>query len=197
VDVPQATIVRALRVLADAASLARTGANPRLELETALLRFLLEEGEIGAPPAARRAPVEKAAAAPPKPAEVVAPPPVTPSVAGPVTLQKVRAAWQSIRGKVEAERPPLRAPLSGAMVDSIEGNAVVLKLRAKFDADILKEHTKLLESAIADVLGAPLQVRFETGAAPAAASVPAVGPTAQPDEESADELFGYANERIK
>ena len=45
VDVPQAMIVRALRVLADAASLARTGANPRLELETALLRFMLEDGE--------------------------------------------------------------------------------------------------------------------------------------------------------
>jgi DNA polymerase-3 subunit gamma/tau len=197
VDVPQATIVRALRVLADAASLARTGANPRLELETALLRFLLEEGEGGAPPAARRAPVEKAAPKATEPVKVVAPSPVTPSVAGPVTLQKVRAAWQSIRGKVEAERPPLRAPLSGAMVDSIDGNAVILKLRAKFDADILKEHTKLLESAIADVLGAPLQVRFETGAAPAAPGVPAVGATAQPDDESADELFGYANERIK
>ncbi|HEV7180098.1 MAG TPA: DNA polymerase III subunit gamma/tau, partial [Candidatus Baltobacteraceae bacterium] len=41
VDVPQASIVRALRVLTDAASLARTGGNPRLELETALLRFVL------------------------------------------------------------------------------------------------------------------------------------------------------------
>jgi DNA polymerase III subunit gamma/tau len=201
IDVPQATIVRALRVLADAASLARTGANPRLELETALLRFLLEEGEgTVIPSVAKRsrgtaAVVEKAP--PPKPIETPVPKPTPAKSAEPVTLQKVRAAWQSIRGKVEAERPPLRAPLSGAMVDSIEGNAVVLKLRAKFDADILKEHTKLLESAIADVLGASLQVRLETGAAPAVPGVPAVGPTAQPDEESADELFGYANERIK
>jgi DNA polymerase III gamma/tau subunit len=208
IDVPQATIVRALRVLADAASLARTGANPRLELETALLRFLLEEGDGGAAPSGRRTPVEKA---PPKaPPELVipsvAPPIVTPGVApkersrgaasdaGPITVQRLRAAWTSIRGKVEAERPPLRAPLSGAMVDSIDGNAVVLKLRAKFDADILKEHTKLLESAIADVLGAPLHVRLESGA-----SAPAVTaePTPVNEEESADELFGYANERIK
>ena len=63
VDVPQAMIVRALRVLADAASLARTGANPRLELETALLRFMLEDGELTpskgrAAPARRTAPVE-------------------------------------------------------------------------------------------------------------------------------------------
>ena len=39
------------------------------------------------------------------------------------------------------------------MVDAIDGNAAVLKLRAKLDADILKDHAKLLESAIADVLG--------------------------------------------
>ncbi len=209
IDVPQATIVRALRVLADAASLARTGANPRLELETALLRFLLEEGEGGAAPSGRRTSVEKAQIVIPSVApkersrgtEVV-----TPSVApkersrgatpdsGPITVQKLRAAWTSIRGKVEAERPPLRAPLSGAMVDSIDGNAVVLKLRAKFDADILKEHTKLLESAIADVLGAPLKVRLESGAS---APAQTAEPTPVNEEESADELFGYANERIK
>ena len=188
VDVPQAMIVRALRVLADAASLARTGANPRLELETALLRFMLEEGEGGTPapksviPSV--APKERSRGTEPKPQPAPAP----------VTLQKLRAAWQSIRTKVETERPPLRAPLSGAMVDGIDGNAIVLKLRAKFDADILKEHTKLLESAVRDVTGADLKVRFETGAAVPA---PAVSPTTHEAEESADELFGYAQERIK
>ncbi|MEO9171108.1 MAG: DNA polymerase III subunit gamma/tau, partial [Candidatus Baltobacteraceae bacterium] len=35
--VPQASVVRALRVLTEAAALARTGGNPRLELETSLL----------------------------------------------------------------------------------------------------------------------------------------------------------------
>ncbi|MGB6060854.1 MAG: hypothetical protein WBG27_04060, partial [Candidatus Aquilonibacter sp.] len=142
---------------------------------------------------------EKAPPAP-EPAKVV-----TPSVAAeprsrgaapdvPVTIQKLRAAWTTIRGKVEAERPPLRAPLSGAMVDSIDGNAVVLKLRAKLDADILKDHAKLLESAIADVLGAKLQVRLEAGAS---APTQTAEPVPVNEEESADELFGYANERIK
>ena len=201
IDVPQATIVRALRVLADAASLARTGANPRLELETALLRFMLEDGELtprstpvtlSAPKAqSKGAPVEKA---PPEKAPKAEPAPVIPSVAGPITIQKLRAAWTTIRGKVEAERPPLRAPLSGAMLGAIDGNAIVLKLRSSFEADILKEHVKLLESAIRDVTGADLKVRLETGAPVAVA---AVGPTAHADEESADELFGYANERIK
>ena len=181
VDVPQATIVRALRVLADAASLARTGANPRLELETALLRFLLEDGELAASkgsaaPVGRAASVEvvtpsvaakprsrgaasnperRSAVGHPERSESVVEGPTNPTA--PITLQKLRAAWTTIRGKVEAERPPLRAPLSGAMVGAIEGNAVVLKLRSPFEADILKDNTKLLESAIADVLGCEAQ----------------------------------------
>jgi DNA polymerase III subunit gamma/tau len=193
VDVSQATIVRALRILADAASLARTGAHPRLELETALLRLLLEEGDgVSAPPAPRQAEVRAKASleAPPKPAP-------KPKTAEPVTMQKLRAAWQSIRTKVETERPPLRAPLSGAMLDAIDGNAVVLKLRSAFEGDILKEHVKLLESAIRDVTGAELKVRFETGTPVTAPQAAAAGPMAHDDDESADELFGYANERIK
>ncbi len=201
-DVPQATIVRALRVLADAASLARTGANPRLELETALLRFLLEGDALTPSSSAEHVEAERKAS----PRVTLSPPqaqpkggPVEPASKGAVTLQKLRAAWTTIRGKVESERPPLRAPLSGAMVDTIDGNAVVLKLRNAFEADILKEHAKILESAIADVLGARLHVRFETRSSddgpPQRASYAAEPP---PDEEeSVDELFGYANERIK
>jgi DNA polymerase III subunit gamma/tau len=218
IDVPQAMIVRALRVLADAASLARTGANPRLELETALLRFMLEDGDLVTPRSAvvtpslakrsrgADAPPASVEKAPPAPKPEPPPPIVTPSVAaeprsrgaateGPITIQKLRAAWTTIRGKVEAERPPLRAPLSGAMVDSIDGNAAVLKLRNRFDVDILKDHAKLLESAIADVLGAKLQVRLEAGASAPVAQ--AAEPMPVNEEESADELFGYANERIK
>ena len=214
-NVGQATIVRALRVLSDAASLARTGGNARLELETALLRFILEDDSVtlsvskGAePPVMVRRPEPpvmvrsgEAASNHPSPPEPPAAAPSAPKGAkaakadGPVTIQKLRAAWTQIRGRVEAERPPLRAPLSGAMVEAIDGNAVLLKMRNKFDADILKDHVKLVEGAIADVLGANLTVRMETGA-PAGAA-----PTAEPipadDEDTADELFGYANERIK
>ncbi|HUA08691.1 MAG TPA: DNA polymerase III subunit gamma/tau [Candidatus Acidoferrales bacterium] len=196
--VAQPAIVRALRVLADAASLARTGANPRLELETALLRLMLEEPAGSVIPSVAPPPVIPSVAAKPRSRgtaeEKGGAAPVPPSSA-PVTLQKLRSAWQSIRTKVETERPPLRAPLSGAMVDAIDGNAVVLKLRSPFEADILKEHAKLLESAIADVTGAELKVRFEAGAP---AQAPAAAAESPPNEEdTADELFGYANERIK
>jgi DNA polymerase-3 subunit gamma/tau len=275
--VAQGTIVRALRVLSDAMSLARMGGNPRLELETALLRFILEDdapvilrseaqpsvskdtlspskgeptpvilrsepearvskGEGGGAPSSPPAPVEKPSPpakakrepdptpvilrsepeptpvilrsepeptpvilrSEPEPTPVILRSEAQPSVSKDITVQKLRAAWTSIRGKVESERPPLRAPLSGAMVDSIDGSAAVIKLRTKFDADILKDHAKLLESAIENVLGAKLQVRFETGAARAEEPATAKAAPAPPDdEESVDELFGYANERIK
>jgi DNA polymerase-3 subunit gamma/tau len=192
-------IVRALRVLSDSATLARTGGNPRLEIETGLLRLILEgEGEQGsAAPIGRPAAVEKAPPAPAPEASPKAEPALKPD-AVPVTVQKLRAAWMNIRGKVEHERPPLRVPLSGAMIDAIDGNAVVVKLRSKLDVDILKEHVGMLERAIHNVLGADMKVRLEVGVAPqpvAAHEEPPVPDDIPP--ESADELFGYANERIK
>ncbi len=246
--VAQATIVRALRVLSDAASLARTGGNPRLELETALLRFVLSSEdptlealsarvaaiEENGVTAARGASSESAAmsAAPPgaesttthitrtqtrtrppsahrnrhprsripnrepKPAPQAAR--AKPSN-GPVTVQKVRAAWTNIRGKAEHERASLRAPLSGAMVDSIDSDGnLLLKLRSKLDLDIMKGHVATLESAIADVLGSPIKVRLESGggAAPSA-PVEEEKPQFEEPAEDADVLFNYANERIR
>ena len=226
--VAQATIVRALRVLSDAASLARTGGNPRLELETALLRFVLsgedptldaisarvaalEEGAPqngGGARTARTTPVEEPKKVVEKKPEAesvilrsepkasvskdVSPPP-PPVNGGPLTIQKVRAAWTNIRGKVESERASLRAPLSGAMVAEVDDGAVTLKLRNKLDLDILKPHVATLESAIHDVLGSTVRVKLETGAAGSSQS--AAPPI--PVEEDADALFNYANERIQ
>ena len=260
-SVAQASIVRALRVLTEAAALARTGGNPRLELETALLRFVLasedptleaisarvaaleEGGGVTRPavsfaaPAAAPAPVAAApipppAAAPPKPkpdpelkaapepkpapapkaAAAPEPPPPAPAPApapapepepavkpqGAVTVQKVRAAWNNIRGKVESERASLRVPLSRTLVDSVEGNAVVLKLPDSFSADILRDHLKLVETAIAETLGSALKVTLKIDGS--AKSTPKSAEPAAPDEdagEDIDALFNYANERIR
>jgi DNA polymerase-3 subunit gamma/tau len=250
--IAQASIVRALRVLTDAASLARTGGNARLELETSLLRFVLasedptleaisarlaalEEGgapviasalaiekpkrkaeetpkaeepppqpkprarpkhEEPAPPAAAKATTQPAAAkATPPPADEKARETET---RGPVTVQKVRAAWNNIRGKVESERASLRVPLSRTLVDSVEGNAVLLKLPDSFSADILRDHIKLVESAIADTLGTPMKVTLKVDGS--AKSAPkAAEPAALEDDsgEDIDALFNYANERIR
>ncbi len=206
----QAMLVRALRAFSDALSLARSGGNPRLELETALLRFILagedptldalsarvaslEEGSNSAPRPAQPAPApaptpraeQKAA---PRAESKVKTEAATPTAAP--TVQKVRAAWSSIRGKAEGERPPLRAPLSRTAIEAVEGNALVLKLPDKWSADALRDHAKIVEAAIEEVMGVRLELRLRVDSNPRAKETPA-------DESEADALFNYANERIR
>jgi DNA polymerase III subunit gamma/tau len=232
VELSQASLTRALRVFGEAQSLARSGGNARLELETALLRFILvgedptldgvsarvaavEERLSGATATDVKPPESTRAAAPAQPPQAprVADPPKlseaskaeeTPKVqsAGELSLQKVRAAWQSIRGKIESERQSLRAPLSRAAIDSLESNAIVLSFPNSWSADALRQHVKIIEGAIADVLGVPLRVTLRVdssaGRAKAPASTTAAGssePSPQPDDP--DALFDYANERIR
>jgi DNA polymerase III subunit gamma/tau len=192
--VAQATIVRALRTFSEALALARSGGNARLELETALLRFILasEDPSLDALSARVTALEGRLAAASTgalAPASTDAPPKKAPTRGEQISVQKVRAAWQSIRSKVESERQTLSAPLSRAAIDSVEGNAIVLKLPNAWSADALRDHAQLIESAISDVLGVPLRLRLRVDGNAAL-------PAAQSDE-SPDELFDYANERIR
>ena len=236
----QAMLVRALRTFTEALALARSGGNARLELETALLRFILtgedptldalsarlaamEEGSPvagaspspGAPPAASPSPAASPASAaspapepprpaPPEDAAKKAPPggAPAPAKAGGATLsvQKVRAAWQSIRGKVEGERQSLRAPLSRATIESLESNAIVLKLPDTWSAGALRDYAPLIEKAVADVLGVELKVVLRVDGSPGRAkSASRGGEPAAPakDGDDADALFDYANERIR
>ncbi len=232
--VPQATIVRALRLLSDSASLARSSGNPRLELESALLRFILAaedptlDGlaarvaalEGGAPVAPARATPAPASRPEPKATSKPEPEPEPEPVRAPVvsalipgespTLQKVKAAWQSVRAKVESERPPLRMPLSRANLDALDGTVLTISLPGMF-VEILKKHAEMLERAIADVLGTRLTVRLTVdtapkppapaargkGDAPALAPQPATPSSTTDDDDDPDALFNYANERIK
>ena len=201
----QAQIVRALHLLTEALAMARSSGHPRLELETAMLRYVLAgedetletlgarvsalEGRAAAPAAraalaAKAAPAAKTATAP-----KAAP---APNAGEPVTIQRVRAAWQSIRTKVESERATLRVQLSRAMPEAVEGHALIVKLADAWMVDTLREHAALIESAVADVLGAPLRVTFKADARGKGGAAPA--PLA---EENPDVLFQYANERIK
>ncbi len=206
-NLSQAMLIRALRTFGEALSLARGGGNARLELETALLRFIIsgedpsleslrarlaaleERAGVSAPPATNEPSVAAKPAGPAK----------SPSASG-VSLQKVRAAWQSIRSKIESERQSLRAPLSRAAVESLESNAVVLKLPDAWSADALRDHASLIESAIAEILGTPLRITLRVDSAgrakPAAATV-AASPEPERDPDDPDALFDYANERIR
>jgi DNA polymerase-3 subunit gamma/tau len=225
----QVQVIRALRLLTEALATARSSGHPRLELETALLRYVLaaEDTTLDAI-SARVSALEEgiavprvASPAPPQPqakaahSTVEAPKETAPSEApaqktsGAVTIQKVRAAWQSIRTKIESERAPLRAQLSRAVPDAIEGNALVIKLPNSVMADILKDNTKVIESAIAEVLGTELKATFKVDGAAAArtkggsaartaASLQdGADPLVAASNDDPDELFSYLNERIK
>jgi DNA polymerase-3 subunit gamma/tau len=200
-DVAQSTLLEALRILTEAQTLARSGGNPRIELESALLRFVLGGDRAAAEPSKPAAPSLPAPAPTPaassrtEPAAVRRPAPArtaaaenadAPSV--PLNLNKVRAAWQNIRANVESERQSLRAPLSRAAIESLESNAIVLSLPNAWSADTLRQHAALVERAIADVLGTPLKITVR---------VDASAGRAQTETEDADVLFDYANQRIR
>ncbi len=228
----QAHIVRALRLLSDALATARSSGNPRLELETALLRYTLasedttvdalasrvaalEEGgalrhpEVSKDPeqsvrvaeravegraVPARASTSSAMVREPHHDKTEAAPPAT----APVTIQKVRAAWQSIRTKVESEKASLRAQLSRAVPDSIDGNAIVIKLPNSLMADILKDNAKLVENAMAEVLGTNLKASFKVDGAAKGTKGGSAAPTAATvQDDDPDELLSYLNERIK
>jgi DNA polymerase-3 subunit gamma/tau len=206
-----AVLLRALRIFGEALSLGRSGGNARLELETAVLRFIMaaEDPTVDAL-GARLAVLEErlgAPAPPPAAAATVQPavekPPESPRPrdASPLSLQKVRAAWQSIRSKIESERQPLRAPLSRAAIEALESNAIVLRLPDTWSAESLRGHTKIIEAAIADVLGVPLKVTLRvdsnSGRSKAAAQAGVTEPRPPSDSDDPDALFDYANERIR
>ncbi|HEY2473656.1 MAG TPA: DNA polymerase III subunit gamma/tau [Candidatus Cybelea sp.] len=202
----QATLTRALRIFGEALSLARSGGNARLELETALLRFILagEDPTLDAVSARLAAVEERLGAAPAlsEPAAGAAPAaPQVPKRKSPqaLSLQKVRAAWQSIRSKVEAERQSLRAPLSRVAIESLESNAIVLSFPNGWSADALREHVNLIEAAIVDVLGTPLRVTLRVDSTARHAKLAASPGSADVVREAddPDALFDYANERIR
>ncbi|HEV3090243.1 MAG TPA: DNA polymerase III subunit gamma/tau [Candidatus Cybelea sp.] len=221
----QAMLARALRTFSEALSLGRLGGNARLELETALLRFILAgedptldalgsrvaaiEERLGArsqdapapkakpPPPAPVAPAAPAAAAELPPVAAVEPPPAPAKVPATngggesgLSLGKVRAAWGSIRSKIESERQPLRVPLSRARVEALESNAIVLHLPDAWLAETLRENTKIIEAAIADILGVPLHVTLKVDASTTKSKPPR-------ETDEAEALFDYANERIR
>jgi len=216
-SVAQAVTVRALRVLSEALALTRSGGNPRLELETALLRLILSGEDPSLEALATRlavlesnaprltpiaAPAGRGAEAPPKEREAEPEPvreakPVSAAPPEPVSLQRVRAAWQSVRSKVEGGRPPLRGPLSRAQIDGIERDTVTLKLPDSVSAERLRASLALIQEAILDVLGVPLKVALRVDANAPAAKASSRSAREASAEEDPDELFNYASERIK
>lgn len=188
---PQPRVVRGLRLLADALAAGRSSGNPRLELETAVLRLviatedptlealaarvaLLEAGAGGTPPPAPRPRSAPAGAAAPDPASTASAPPAPAQGPGPSaavatvtapSLQQIRSQWDQIRLRAEEGYKPMKGMLAQATVDALEGNALVIGVVDALQESIMRERTALIEAALADVVGTSLRVLFKTRAA--------------------------------
>jgi len=232
-ETAQPAVVRGLRLLADGLAAARTSGNPRLELETVVLRLivqnedptlealatrvaLLEQGAASAPapqrpvrakPAERAPEPAVARAAPPPPTEAAAPAAPAPAPAAPAAanVQQVRSLWDQIRLRAEERYKPLRAPLSQATVDALDGDALTIGVVDKLQEGILRERTAIVEAAVADVLRAPLRVVVKTrsGAEPSrtratsATSAHRASPDASAGAPEGEvDLLAYARKKI-
>jgi DNA polymerase-3 subunit gamma/tau len=134
-SVSQARLVRALRLFGDALGAARTSGNARLELETAMLRFILQNEdptlealaarvsaiEGGAPVPAAPAPPPRTAAVPPAPPArpAAAPPPRTaampPAPAAKAAAKPAPAAAKPVPAPAPAPAPAAAAAASGPL----------------------------------------------------------------------------------
>ncbi|MBV9438494.1 MAG: DNA polymerase III subunit gamma/tau [Candidatus Eremiobacteraeota bacterium] len=213
--IPQARLVRALRLLADALAAARTSGNARLELETAVLRFVLygedptvealaarvtalEEGQRPATPLPTERPVSPPASErtavstpPPAAAAVTRAPAPRPAADGELTLQKLRTLWHSVRTRAEERKRSLNAPLSRATVESLEDGVVVLRIPNPPLAEVAKRELPTVAKAILDVTGARLEVRITSLTAGRVEQVPERGREAEPDADESG-LLDYA-----
>ena len=144
-------------------------------------------------PAAAQLPEAEPVAAVCAPAALGAPEP---------TLQRVRSLWQSIRTRAEGELKPLRAPLSRASVDAVDGDILTIRLVDASMESYVRDHAAIIERAIADVLGAPLRLNVSidgSGRSPRARSAHRAAPPSEPEAEQADDglgLLDYASKRI-
>ena len=159
----------------------------------------------------------------PSPSEPLPEPPDVPAGSrnrpprGLLTLQKVRAAWQSVRGKVESERGALAAPLSRATVGELDGRAIVLRFPDGERRSVARSRrhggtrggrrarrplSVVLRTDAPGPAADPQPRRGKAAAAPAAfaaapaARTPAVAQDGLEDADNPDELFSYLNERI-
>ena len=211
--VTQARIVRALRLFGDALGAVRTSGNARLELETAMLRFVLQAEDpavdalaarVAALEAGNPAPqpvtvVPQPVAAVPKPPAagprpVAVPPPAAVALApiGDLTLAKLRSLWSSVRSRAESEKPSIAASLGRATIDAVNDDGIVLRMPDPVTADPLKRSIEVVQRAIADVVGRPVSVSVIVGGVVASESPV----DAEPSSEPPDDVAQYAFDRL-
>jgi DNA polymerase-3 subunit gamma/tau len=215
---PQSRLVRALRLLSEALAAARNSGNARLELESAVLRLVLqgedptldalaarltalEHGDTPAtspqPVTPRPTPASRAEPPPrsePAGPERAAEPAAPKSAAAPMELsvQKLRSLWHNIRMRAETEKSSLRAGLSRATVAALDGDVLMLRVPDPPAGEVIKRDLATVKKAIAEITGRSVDVRVTVGSGGA---VPPDG-ASDDDGEHPDDLMRYALEKL-
>ena len=179
-QLPAATVIRLIDLLAVAVDDMRQGGDPRLPLELALVKvtrpaadlsreslaFRLEKLEAGTPaPQPRAEPVprepssesEASAVAPPAPAEPIA-----------VELEQLQEAWRrSILPAVEQRSIPIGSALAEARPAQLAGDTLTLAFprTAAFHLKLAEDpkNAAMLRDALYEVTGRKLAISFELG----------------------------------
>jgi DNA polymerase-3 subunit gamma/tau len=208
---PQARIVRGLRLTIDALAAARLSGNARLELETAVLRYMLqgedptldalsarvaalEEHEpakqvpaaakTAAVPAAKPALKSARAMRPPAPAQAASP---TTAPPGKLTLQRLEHHWPAIVDRVREKKPSLSGHLSRARLVDFDGATLTIAVPDDTTLRMLGDAMGIVGQTLADTAGQRLAIKTIVA-----------GDDEQEgkDEGDAADLLGYAVKKL-
>jgi len=181
-QIPQATVLRLIDLLAVAVDDMRQGGDPRLPLELALVKVTRPASDLSRESLAFRLdrleaghsqPAEKLATAPPKAALTSAEAPPAPAEEAPaeplrVELEQLQEAWRrTILPAVEQRSIPIGKTLAEAHPASLAGDTLTLEFpqTAAFHMQLAEDpkNSALLRDALYEVTGRKLAVEFELG----------------------------------
>lgn len=206
----QARIVRGLRLAIDALAAARLSGNARLELETAVLRYMLqgEDPTLDALAArvtaleqqdhAKAAPAPAKASPPPakpalKSARAMRPaaPPEAPSPApappGKLTLQRLEHHWPAIVDRVREKKPSLSGHLARARLVAFDGSTLTIAVPDDTTLRMLGGAMDIVGQTLADTAGQRLAIKT---------IVAGNDSKDRNDDEDAADLLGYAVKKL-
>ena len=191
---PQARIVRGLRLAMDALAAARLSGNARLELETAVLRYMLQGEDPtldalsarvaaleGAPAA------EKPAPAPPQAKPQAAPEPVAPKAESPLTLQRLIHHWPAIIERVREKKPSISGHLARARLVDFDGSTLTIAVPDETTLGMLRSALSIVGQTLADTTRKDLSIKT------------IVAPNEEDDgagDDDAADLLGYAVRKL-
>ena len=211
---PQARIVRGLRLTMDALAAARLSGNARLELETAVLRFMLQgedptldalasrvaalEGgaqptPLPAPPRAPAVAAEPPAKPMPKTAARAAKPapppsaPAAPPVETNLTLQRLEHHWPAIIDRIREKKPSISGHLARARLVEFDGSTLTIAVPDETTLNMLRGELDMAGQTLADVTKRNIGIKTIVAAS---AEKPDHG-----DDDAAD-LLGYAVRKL-